>query len=874
MINLYRLGLCVFSLLFLLNFQSVAQPPQGGGGRPAAGRGQMNIGRFYGKIVDNATNKGIDAASVQLVTSRMDSTTRARVDTIIGGMLTTKTGDFSIENLPVFGQFRLKVTAIGYKTVEQTVAFDVRGAGRDMMSAADKDLGNIKLAQDAQVLESVTVSGSRPMMQMGIDRKIFNVEKSITSAGGTAVDVMRNVPSINVDLEGNITLRNSAPQIFVDGRPTSLTLEQIPADAIESVELITNPSAKFDASGGQSGIVNIVLKKQRKLGYNGGVRTGVDSRGRVQVGGDLNVRQGKVNVFVSGMLNQRKSKSWGETERLNLFDDPNTTIFQRNDNVFTGGFAFTRFGFDYFLDNRNTLSVSQNIAGGNFNFDNVNYLQYDTLSSSQGFETQYRNTLGENRFRNYNTNISFKHLFPKPGKELTADVTLNQNRNRNESDIRFRSFNDMQQLNPKNPERLQQIMGSGRNRMLIVQTDYINPINKNMKWEAGLRAQVRTFESNQFNFLDGVSQPRIDNEFEYTDYIYAAYATFSQKVRDKLSYQLGLRAESSSYDGEQIGKETYTNEFPLSLFPSVFVTYNVKENQDLQLNYSRKINRPNFFQLMPNRDFSDLLNLQTGNPDLRPEFTHGIELSYQITYGERNNSFLASLFGRYTDDLIARYQSLQPVGDTIAFVSSWINASTAYASGLELVFRNNLTKWWEMNLNTNVYYSRINGSNVVSNLENERTSSFSKLNNTFRISKGWSVQLSGDYQTRSALPVSTSNSGGGGGRGFGGGFMGGTPSTTQGYIDANYGVDIGIRKEFKIRNNQATISLNVNDVLRTRRYFIHSESADAIQDEWRRRDPQIVRLNFNLRFGKFDVALFKRRNNRADGDAGQGAEAF
>jgi outer membrane receptor protein involved in Fe transport len=255
--------------------------------------------------------------------------------------------------------------------------------------------------------------------------------------------------------------------------------------------------------------------------------------------------------------------------------------------------------------------------------------------------------------------------------------------------------------------------------------------------------------------------------------VYAAYGIFSQKVKDVFSYQVGLRVESSNYNGEQIGKQSYKNEFPLSLFPSIFLTKNIGDKQDLQLNYSRKVNRPNFFQLMPNTDFSDTLNLSTGNPDLKPEFTNSLELSYQKVYGERNNTFLVSLFGKQTTNLIARYQTLRDIGDTTALVSSYINANNAYAGGIELIFRNNLNKWWELNFNTNIYYSKIIGSDDVPDLENERTSSFSKLNNTFKITKTWSIQLSGEYQTRSSLPVSTSNSGGGGGGGGRGGGGGG-----------------------------------------------------------------------------------------------------
>ena len=864
--------LFLFTTAFVGAYSQMPAMTPGG----ARGGGQaMNIGRFYGKIIDDKTNRGIEAVSVQLLLNKLDTVDKKRKDTIISGMLTRKSGDFSLENLPVFGNYRLKITAIGYKTIEQKVAFEMRRpAGGDMSAAlagVDKDLGNISLTQDAQVLESVTVTGNKPLIQMGIDRKIFNVEKNITSAGGTAVDVMRNVPSLNVDVEGNVTLRNAAPQIFVDGRPTTLTLEQIPADAISSVELITNPSAKFDASGGQSGILNIVLKKNRKAGYNGSVRGGIDSRARFNAGGDLNVRQGKVNMFVNGMYNQRKSIGWGETDRINLLNGtPQNKIFQDNNSEFSGAFAFTRFGLDIFIDNRNTLTLAQNIVGGNFEFDNQNKSRIDTFSTG-GLETQYRNTLGDNTFRNYGSQIGFKHLFAKAGKEWTADINYNRSRNTNYSDIRFRSFHDLQRTNPKFDEVLQGIEGGGSNRFVVMQTDYVNPLTENSKWEMGLRGQMRTFTSNQMNFFDGVFKPEISNSFEYTDYIYAGYASYSQKIKDKLSYQVGLRAESSSYSGEQLGKQTYTNEFPISLFPSVFVTRMFKNNQDLQLNYSRRINRPNFFQLMPNTDFSDPLNYQTGNPDLKPEFTNSLELSYQKTYGEKNNTFLATLFGKYTTNLISRYQRPERLGQTndTALISTWINATSAYASGLEIVFRNTLTKWWELNFNINFYYSKINGGNIVEGLENERTSYFAKINNTYRVAKGWSIQLSGEYQSKSALPVSTSNSGGGRGGG-GGGFMGGSPSTTQGYINANYGMDLGLRKDFLIKKkNNASVSLNFNDIFRTRRYFVYSESPYFLQEDWRRRDPQIVRLNFNYRFGKFDVALFKRKNMRGEAEGMQ-----
>ena len=254
---------------------------------------------------------------------------------------------------------------------------------------------------------------------------------------------------------------------------------------------------------------------------------------------------------------------------------------------------------------------------------------------------------------------------------------------------------------------------------------------------------------------------------------------------------------------------------------------------------------------MPNTDYSDPLNYQTGNPALKPEFTHSLELTYMKTYGKKSNTFLATVFGKYTTNLISRYQYPGKLGhfpDSV-YIATYVNASTAYASGLELIFRNNFTKWWDVTTSTNVYYSKINGSNVIANLENECTSWSAKMNHNFKFNKGWSFQISGEYQGKSALPVSTSNSGSGGGGGFGGGggggrgggggggFGGGQPTTTQGYINANYGVDMGLRKDIAIKKNTATISVNWSDVFRTRRYFVHPEATGFVQDDWRRRDP-------------------------------------
>jgi hypothetical protein len=372
----------LFVFTLILSILAVSAQFPGGAGRGAPAGSQVT-GRLYGKIVETRSGKPVEYASVQLIQIKTDPVSKEKKDSVVNGMLTPGNGDFSLDNIALFGQYKLKISAIGYKLYEEPVAFgrpSGGGAPGDLssaMSALDKDLGNIKIEIEEKMLENVVVETTRPGLQLGIDRKIFNVDKNIVSAGGTAIDIMRNVPSLNVDIDGNVTMRNNTPQLFVDGRPSNLTLEQIPADAIQSVELITNPSAKFDASGGTAGILNIVLKKEKKVGYNGSVRANLDSRARVGLGGDINLRQQKVNLFANAMYNQRKSIANGTTERFDIFPNPDVKYFQKDRNVQVGYFMFGRAGLDYFINNRNTISVAANFARGKFKPTAVNDIQYE-----------------------------------------------------------------------------------------------------------------------------------------------------------------------------------------------------------------------------------------------------------------------------------------------------------------------------------------------------------------------------------------------------------------------------------------------------------------------------------------------------------------
>jgi outer membrane receptor protein involved in Fe transport len=838
-----------------------------------SGGGQMPTGRFYGKVVDVKTGKPIEYASVQLLQQKMDTLTKKRKETVVTGMLTKANGEFSLENASVMGPSKLKITVVGYKSHEQTVSFDIKMGGTNgdmsaMIGALDKDLGNLKIELDEKTLDNVTVTTSaNPGLRLGIDRKVINVDKNIVSAGGTAVDVMKNVPSVSVDLDGNVTMRNNAPQVFVDGRPTTLSLDQIPADAIESVEIITNPSAKFDASGGTAGILNIVLKKNKKVGYNGSIRTNFDSRARIGLGTDLNLRQEKINFFLSGNYNQRKSISTGNTDRL-TYGSPNNHLLQTDKSTSLGSFAFGRAGFDYFIDNRNTLSLSGNLVKGTFKPSTISNLETDFPGNpvTSSFSDRFSNST--NSFRNKGVMLSYKRNFPKQGHELTADVTYNASKNSNSNLIRTDSLDYTTKNVVKTSSQRQD--GKGDNENFIFQTDYTNPLGEKSKLELGARVSVRKVNNkNDFYFISNsgtaVYNPLASVNYNSTDKVYAAYTTYTNQVKT-FGYQLGLRVESSDYEGRLPDKgQLFNIKFPVSLFPSVFLSNKMKNDQELQLNYTRKINRPNFFQLYPFTDYSDSLNISRGNPDLQPEFTNSVELSYQKTFKKNKDSFLGSLYYKNTTDLITRFQvqETSPITGKDILINTYINAASSYVTGLELTLKTKMTKWWDMTTNMNLFTSKIN-TGIAGQPDQEQFASwFGKLNNTFKLFKNFSMQLSGEYQSKTILPPGGSG-GSGGGRGGGmfgggGGGMFGQATSSQGYVRANYFVDAGLRYEF-LKNKQASISLNINDIFRTRRSDIHSESAFFTQDVVRRRDPQVMRLNFNWRFGKFDTNLFKRKN--------------
>lgn len=853
-------------LLSVISLNSMAQFPGGGMGGP---RQDPNRGQVSGKVV-NPDGEPVEFATVIIMKTEFDSTANESKDVVFKAQTSDMDGTFTFEGLPLMSPIKLKISSVGFKELEMSVQFDrpdpslfkgmKPGQAPDpaliqkIMAGFNKELGDITLETDSQMLDGVTVKAAKALMEMDIDKKIFNVEKNIVTSGGTAVDVMRNIPSLQVDIDGNVKLRNAAPTLFIDGRPTTLTLEQIPADAIEKVEVITNPSAKYDASGSMAGILNLVLKKNRKSGFNGMVNLGADSYQGANAMTTLNLRQGKVNLSLMGMGMLINRNMTGYSQRSSSVGGIDATSYQDINSDTEGAMGFGRISLDYDITSKTSLSIGGVLGGGNFNpFEDI------MITNTINGVTSISNRLSESsrQFRPKGLQLGFMHNFETQGEQLTMDFNYFGGTNGNDGTYTTNYLTDAGQITGT---QIQQNIGEGKNRFITFQTDYVRPLKNEGSFETGIRAQINTLGNLNDNKLKPVGSDVFQDitsasiNFDSDNSVYAAYLSFSGKAGNAFDYKAGLRAESSFYTGELLNtNESFSNSFPVSLFPSVFLSKELSETDQLQMSVTRRVNRPNFFQLIPFIDYSDSLNISRGNADLVPEFTTSAELSYSKTIG--TGTFLASGYYKYTNNLITRYlgQEVNPISGNLDLINTYINANSSENYGVELTFTNKVTNWWDFTANANFYNSRINIENIESSIQADPLwSAFGKINNNFNLKDSWVIQLSGDYQGKTNLPVSQ-------GRGFGGP-QSSAQSSSQGYIEPFYGVDLAVKKSF-FKDNAGSLTLSVNDIFKTRGNTQVSFGEGFSQTYYRLNNPQMIRLNFSLRFGQMDMKMFKRNNN-------------
>lgn len=766
-------------------------------------------------------------------------------------MFTKANGDFGFEELPVADSFKVMVSGIGFKEWNKTFTSKREGV---------TDLGNVVIEQEQNLLSNVTVTTQRGSLQLGIDRKIFNVESNITATGGTALDVMRNIPSVSVDVEGNVLLRNAQPQIFVDGRPTILTPDQIPSDQIERIELITNPSAKFDAAS-TAGIINIVMKRNRRIGLNGVISLGAGYPGFYNGNISLNARQGKFNFFVSESYNQNANRAKGHTLRQNKDNGIIEDYFnQYSTNRGTREFNSLRFGLDFFATNRSTFSVTQNMVNGknrNTELQDQEYLDANKVLQRYGKRESGSNGV----YDRYNTQFNFTHRFPKEGKELTANFNYNYG-NSNEETAILNSFFSPNGSLLGNPVQVRNA-GKNNNDQYTFQLDYVNPFGEKNKLEAG----IRSFINKQENFFSSFSKTNgqevllpLGNNYAFRERVNAAYVSYSN-VFKSFSYQVGLRAEVSNFEGRLIDSaKTFGYDYPKNaarffdaLFPSVFLTKKLGEKVEVQLNYSRRIRRPGFRQINPFIDINDPFNLNQGNPQLQPEFVNSFEFNYDKEYEKGN--FLGVVYYRNNTRDITRYsdtisaavfrQLNNPAIDRNAILNTFINAKSTNTLGLELTLEHRFKEHFSVVPTIDMQYRKVNAdvnalrlSNSGFNWDAELTFNY-RFIKTAGLFKNLTLQLNGEYESASVTP--------------------------QGKNLSEYQVDFGLRKDF-LKDKKASLSFNINDIFKSQRWGSIFDTESFYQESMRRRNLRGFRINFTYKFGKNDFNLFNREERIDEGE--------
>lgn len=786
--------------------------------------GNTNTTKISGRALDAATKKPVEFASVVLL-HQPDST-------VAYGMYTASNGSFNFATVPP-GEYVLRITFMGYDKLEKALRVT---AAKPAIS-----VGTLQMHAAGKVLSAVEVKAEKPAFSMQIDRQVFDAGSLVTGDGGTGTDMLKNIPSVEVDIDDNISLRGKSVTIYVDGKPSPFgdaktALQMIPAETIDRIEVINNPSAKYEAQGG-GGIINIVLKKDKAIGYNAMFNAGAATRGQVNGSANASLRLRRFNFFANYYGRYDSQSSSGFSNRQNLVpDSAGTSYFTQvnrgsNSNGSNGG----RIGLDYYLDEHNTITLSEGINFNNGDNEDqilLNYLDVDRKmlrSGNRNNNSGYYNT-------NNNTNINFRHTTDKENEELTAYISYSNNKNNSNS--QYYTLYEKPGGAGEDPDQ-QSNTGLGQNQFWNVQTDYTTPLGKKGKLEAGFKgtsrknendynAQLYNWDTHQYE-----KSEQLSNTYEYKEDVYAGYANLAGALGN-LGYQVGTRVEQAHLKGYSYSRDTSVNNRFFNVFPSVFLKYNLpnNQNQSLIFNYATRVDRPGFDQLLPYTNNADPQNLRMGNPELQPSLTHKFEMNYSRYFPDSRDFLNTGVYYSQANDDIDRISTL----DTATGVTTTkpMNLATDQDWGGNLTYQLHIFRWWDVTSNFNLEYSRLTGPDNMSSLSNEYVSYGLNVNSNLRLPARFHVQLQGHYRSPRVLP--------------------------QGTFKAMNGMDLGIRKEM-LKNNALAISLNISDLLNTQQYSQHYETEAFIQDYDRKRTTRFIRLNLRYRFGKMDPNLFKRKKH-------------
>ena len=754
-----------------------------------------------GKIIDGQTKQPISSATI--IVLHKDSTVAAET-------ISKQDGDFTLKNLPE-DPYILQISVIGYQPFSRSISDGHRPGGSPFAT------GTIRLTPVATQMQTAVVTASKPVFRTEIDKKVFNVTNSLASKGGTAQDALRQVPTLQVDASGNVSLRNGSPTILLDGKQTQLTLDQIPADQIESIEVMPNPSAKYDAQGNH-GIVNIVLKRNRKPGLNGNF-TGVwNSLHETYAFANLNVYKGKWNFSMNYMAHGHRSVS-NTTTTLNDLT-ANTSAIQRGHAVTTGPFQMAKAGLDFNMDSKNTFSLSGNVGFGHHpttGIQNTAYLDAGGLQDSTSTRTSYES----DNFVFTHANFDYSHDFNKHSEKLTASAALETYHGPGDGSYSMQ-YLDKGGAAMGSPYQ-QQFRDSGNARRWTLQTDFTDPLlDGKAKFEAGLKTSLHNNHSlNDFQDLTAqgyVTDTNASYNYSYTDNSYAAYGSFTQHL-GAFSYMAGLRFEQYDYTGHLLNDNSSFGYHTTGLYPSVFLTEKAGDNSDWHLNYSRRINRPQWWQITPETNYSNPLNPQSGNPHIRPENTNLFELGYNTLLG--NNSLNTTLYLKNTLSPMMAY-NVPLTADTL--LSTFENGNYTNIYGAEIIVRTPVTSWWNATTNFNFFQTDINANNLSQGLSNTGFSWFAKLNSDMKLFKIYTFQLTGNYNAANVV--------------------------AQGKVLAAGGMDAAVKREF-MKNNAGTLVLSLSDIFNTEESRVQTYSQGVFfQDAITKPETRVFKISFTYSFGK------------------------
>jgi outer membrane receptor protein involved in Fe transport len=799
---------------------------------------QAQTGAVRGTLLDAATSQPVPFASVLLL--------RLPDSTAVADAQTTEAGAFALENLKL-GTYVLRANVLGYRVGRRVIT--LTGA------APVAQLGTLRLRAAATQLSDVVIQGERPTVSADLDKRVVNVSKDLTAVGGTATDVLQNVPSVAVDQNGAVTLRGaSGVTIFIDGKPSGAagggsgtSLDQIPASSIDRIEVITNPSARYDAAGA-GGIINIILKKNQRDGLNGVAAAGVGTRNKYNTSLTLNYRKGKLNAFGSYDFRRDQRYTRGSLDQTTVAPvlDPSTgqptttphTLFlhqDRNGMTYNTSHA-VRLGLEYSLPADQTITLAvQPRFNQNSAADELLSRQNDlTLNEPVYVGTSNRQnaTTGHNNSADFT--LDYRRIWAaRPGRELMAGAVYTPLRSASAIATNLQYLGD-------GTRATQQQNFSTRLDQGAAQVDFTEPVGEKGRFEAGAKSMWgRTNSSYDFTSTQPVLYQQ--SIFLYQQYIQAVYASFGGE-HGKLHYQGGLRAEQTNTHGQQVTTSEDFSRSYLNLFPSATLAYELPRDQRVQLSYSRRVQRPDQGELNPFTDRSDPLNFNTGNPQLLPEYIDLEELGYQKSF-ENKASVSATGFYSVESQTIKPFRQIvtdQLTGTQVTSTTR-INLGDEINYGLELVGSLPLASFWKVNGTASAFRRVIQGNVGTSDITNSNFVYTSRINTTITPVKKLDLQVSLNYRS----PV----------------------VTAQGRRQTSFNVDAAA-KYTCLPQDRGSITLRVSDVFNTLRFNFNAYGNGLESVSYNKRESRIGFLSFSYRFGRDGEAAKSRHKEEKEDNGG------